>query len=121
MADVTYTPDRAGWDALATGPELRGVLEAVLAAGQAYAVGISPRSSAEERAYFDRRYGVQDRDTYADSFSTRIEVVTRRGRPRVEGALENTSRQAAAVEYGNAAVRRPAHVLARTAEAMGKL
>ncbi|NAE18051.1 hypothetical protein [Enterococcus hirae] len=120
---ATFTPDRAGWNALATGPEIRAVLESVMSRGQSFAEGISPRSTDEERAYFARRYGATPGPRYADSFEREIVVedVGHRGYPRVEGILRNTAPHAAAVEFGNAMVANPAHVMAKTTDYMDGL
>lgn len=117
--EATYRPNAAGLNAMATGPDMAGAVQAVLRQLEAAAVQASPRSTEAERAYFAQRYGASSPQRYADSFHAREEVVTRKGRPRVEGRLVNDSPQAAAVEFGNARVRRPLHVMARAAAQVG--
>lgn len=117
MARARYVPNQAGLQALATGPEIAAATLAVAEIGKAYGESISPRSTEEQRAYFDRRYGdADDGERYADSFEVRNELVVVRGRARVAARLENTAKHAAAVEFGNAAVARPHRVLGRVAD-----
>lgn len=117
--DAQYIKDQAGWDAMATGPEITAAVEATLVALQAAATSFSPRSTEAERAYFAQRYGSTSTVRYADAFSHSTEVQSRQGRPRVEGELRNDAPHAAAVEVGNVRVRRPHHPMARAAASLG--
>lgn len=88
---TTFRPDRAGFDAMAVGPEARRALAE--AAGKAKAI-------AEGLAQAIRVSG-----DYADSFSEpREDTTTLAGHTRAAVVLTNTSGHAAAVEWGNKGV-----------------
>ena len=114
---AVYVKDQRGWTALANSNDFAQVSLAEARRGLEFARTISPRSSAETRAFFERFYGPRaDPRAYADSF--RIERVTTVffGGPRASAELWNDSPHAAAVEWGNEANRRAHRVMARTAE-----
>lgn len=102
MGGATYSPDAAGFKAMALSDEIRDAVRQIGEKGLAFAETISQDF---------RRTG-----DYADSFEVVEASVdispSRPGRFRAAAILQNTSRHATAVEVGRGAH----HVLARTLE-----
>ena len=84
-----FRPNFAGFDALARGPEVRGILEAKAEEAKAVAEGIA------ETFRSDRNHV-----HYADSFTVETGTETGGGKTRVYADLRNTAGHAAAVEWG---------------------
>lgn len=104
MDDVKYEPSKAGFAAMMMSPKLLAICVAEAERGKAFAEIVSPRSN-------DGRGR-----PYADSFDVQpITTTAFRGGPRVGAELSNDAPHAAAVEFGNAHVRRPHRVIGRTA------
>jgi hypothetical protein len=108
MAGVNFKPNHEGFKALAVSPEVSRVLLEVAEKGKAIAEGLAQP--------------FRESGNYADSFNARLDVTQLKTRfgthAAAMGVLENTSRHAAAVEWGNKHDSKAHHVISRTAEAL---
>jgi len=116
--EVTFRPNGPGIAALASGPKMRDVVEDTAHRLRELAVPMSPTSTAEQRAYFARRYG---RDAtpvrYKESFRVYSFVTVVNRMPRWVATVVNEAPHAAAVEFGNDRTRGQ-HVLGRALAAL---
>ena len=106
--DVRYEPNEAGFKKMALSPDILDACIAEAERGKAFAEAIAPRSGDDEG------------EPYADSFDV-TPTTTRvfRGSPRVAAVLSNDVPHAAAIEFGNAHVKKPHRVFGRTAAYLG--
>ena len=115
-----YEPNHPGWAALAIGPDMVAAVTAVAEEGKKHGESIAPRSTPDERARFDRIFGVDpDRKVYAEAFEVEQTTISVRGRRRAAARLHNRAKHAAAVEWGNEQTPTGRHVFGRIGAFLG--